>query len=127
MQRLFTSLTCAAVLSLSLLPPASAAEKPVLRVIVVQAPDVAAYVREIDVVRALWKKHNVPATLTVYRATYAGTDTGAVVVEARFPSMVALAQGMDAARSEPEIVAEMAKVVRLREVISDSLYEELSH
>ena len=123
----FAAVACAAALSLWPLAAALAADRPVMRVIVVQARDVAAYVREIDAVRALWKKHNVPATLTVYRASYAGTDTGAVVVEARFPSMVALATGMDAARSDPEIAAEMLKVAALREVISDSIYDELSH
>ncbi len=126
MNRRIAGLACAAVLALS--PSAAvAADKPVLRVIVVQASDVAAYVRELDLVRAAWQKHNVPATLTVYRASYAGPETGTVIVEARFPSMLALAQGMELARSEPEIVAEMAKLVPLRKVLSDSLYDELSH
>jgi hypothetical protein len=126
MKRLLASVVCATILALPPFAAAVAADRPVLRVIVVQPTDVAAYVKEIDAVRALWKKHKVPATLTVWRATYAGADTGAVVVGVQFPSLVALAQGMEAIRSNAEIGAEMTKVVALRKVVSDSLYEELS-
>jgi hypothetical protein len=127
MKRLFVAVACATVLALSPLAVASAADTPVLRVLVVQPTDLAAYLKEADVLRALWKKHNIQATLTVWRATYAGPDAGAIVVGVQFPSLLAMANGLEAIRSNTEATAEMAKIASLRKVVSDSLYEELSH
>ena len=127
MKRLFAGVACATVLALSPLASASAADTPVLRVLVVQPADVAAYVKEVGVLRALLKKNNVQVTLTVWQATYAGPNAGAVVVGVQYPSMLALAQGMETMRSNAEVAAEAAKVAGMRKVVSDSLYEELSH
>ena len=106
---------------------AAAADSAVSRVIVVQTADVPGYVHEVETLQALLKKAGVPATLRVWRATYAGADTGSIVVTVEVPNLAALAKLEDTIRTNPDISAEMKKISAMRKIVSDSLYELLSH
>jgi hypothetical protein len=106
---------------------AVAADTAVSRVIVVQTADVPGYVHEVETLQALLKKAGVPATLRVWRASYAGADTGSIVVTVEVPNLAGIAKVEDTVRTNPDVAAEMKKINAMRKIVSDSLYDLLSH
>jgi hypothetical protein len=104
----------------------SAAEPPVLRVVTVQTSDVPAYVREIESLKALYKKNGLDITVDAYQATYAGPNAGTVVVAVQVANLAALARMNELSRTQPDIAAAMNKLGTMRKVVSDSLYEKLT-
>jgi hypothetical protein len=106
---------------------APAADTAVSRVIVVQTADVPGYVHEVETLQALLKKAGVAATLRVWRATYAGVDAGSIVVIVEVPNLAGIAKVEDTIRTNPDLAAEMKKINTMRKIVSDSLYEALSH
>ncbi len=106
---------------------AVAADTAVSRVIVVQTADVPGYVHEVETLQALLKKAGVPATLRVWRASYAGSDTGSIVVTVEVPNLAGIAKVEDTIRTNPDLAAEMKKISAMRKIVSDSLYDLLSH
>ena len=74
----------------------------------------------------MYKKAGIPITLRVWRATFAGPNTGAVVVGIEAPSLATLAKMPEILKSNPELAAETKKIVAMRKVVSDSLYEPLT-
>jgi hypothetical protein len=106
---------------------AVAADPSVLRVIVVQTADVPGYVHEVETLQALIKKAGLPATVRVWRATYAGADTGSIVASIEVPNLETIAKLNDAFRTNPEMAAEMKKINAMRKIVSDSLFDLLSH
>jgi spermidine/putrescine-binding protein len=126
MKRTILSAAAVGILGLAASLPVSAAEPPVLRVVTVQTTDVPAYVREIEALKALYKKQGVAVTVDAYQATYAGPNAGTVVVAVQVANLAALAKMNELTRTQPDLVAEMKKVSALRKVVSDSLYEKLT-
>jgi hypothetical protein len=114
------------VLGLTASLSARAAEPPVLRVLVVQTADVAAYAHEIEVLRAIYKKQGMAVSIDAYRATYAAANTGTMVVAVQVANLAALAKMNETAKTQPDIVAEMKKINAMRKIVSDSLYEKLT-
>jgi len=106
---------------------APAADPSVLRVIVVQTADVPGYVHEVETLQALLKKAGVAATLRVWRATFAGVDAGSIVVSVEVPNLAGIAKIDETVRTNPEVAAEMKKINGMRKIVSDSLYDLLSH
>ena len=106
---------------------AGAADTAVSRVIVVQTADVPGYVHEVETLQALLKKAGVSATLRVWRATFAGAETGSIVVTVEVPNLAAIAKIDDTVRTNPDVAAEMKKINGMRKIVSDSLYDLLSH
>ena len=115
-----------AVIGLALGSGSALAASPILRVIVIQTTDLKAYIHEVDTLRAQFKKAGIPATLRAWRARFAGTDAGAVVVSVEMPDLATLAKLDEAQKSNAEIAATMQRIGGLRKIVSDSLYEELS-
>src|ERR1700688_1956793 len=106
---------------------AVAADTPVSRVIVVQTADVPGYVHEVETLQGLLKKAGVAATLRVWRASYAGADTGSIVVIVEVPNLAGIAKIEDTLKTNPELAGEMKKINGMRKIVSDSLYDLLSH
>ena len=126
-----TTMICGAVAGafglLASLSAAAADAPPVLRVLVVQTADVPGYVHEVETLQGLLKKAGQPAILRVWRATYAGPDTGSIVVSIETANLAAVAKIEEALRTNPDLAAEMKKINGLRKIVSDGLYEQLSH
>jgi hypothetical protein len=116
----------AATVGLTASLSALAASPTTLRVIVVQTADVPAYVHEINTLQAIFKKIGQQVTLRVWRATYAGPETGAVAVTVEVPNFMALAKLNETLQSNPEVAAEMKKIGGMRKIVSDSLYDQLT-
>ncbi|MGO9514191.1 MAG: hypothetical protein ACLP2F_11200 [Steroidobacteraceae bacterium] len=125
MKKAILSAAFAGLIGLSASLSAVAGDPTVLRVIVVQTADVPGYVHEVENLQALFKKSGQQVTVRVWRATYAGADTGAIVASIEVPSLTALDKLNEAIRTNPEIAAEMKKINGMRKIVSDSLYESL--
>jgi len=97
-----------------------------LRVLAVQPTDVSAYVHEVEGLQALLKKTGNPARIRVWKASFAGADTGAVVVSVEVANLAALAKLEETIKTNPELAAQMKKISGMREVVSDSLYDLIS-
>jgi ribosomal protein L11 len=114
-----------AVIGLALGSGSALAASSIQRVIVVQTTDLKAYIKEVDTLRAEFKKAGVPVTLRAWRARFAGAEAGAVVVSVEMADLATLAKVDDAQKNNAEISATMQRIGALRKIVSDSLYEEL--
>jgi hypothetical protein len=104
---------------------ASQTEAAVLRVIVVKTDNVSAYVKEVAKGEVLRKRLQFHANLRVWRARFAGSDTGAVVVSIEYPSLAVLAQEEAKGLTDPEYAAWLSGLDKIRTIFSDSTYDEL--
>ena len=102
-----------------------AAEPTVLRVVVVKADDVNAYVQQLEQGRALLKRLGSAGTVRAWRARFAGPDTGTVVVSVEYPNMAAFAADEPKIAGSAEYQAWLKGLDKVRKVVSDSLYQEL--
>ena len=120
----FKVLLCAAG-ALLLSFAAATAEATVLRVVVVQTADAAAYVKEIERGQALMKKAGFTEQIRVWRARFAGQEAGAVVVSVEYADMTTFAAEDKKMQTDPEISAWLKGLDKIRKIVSDSLYDEL--
>lgn len=119
-------LLCALGLMLIAGLPARAAEPTALRVLVVQPTDLKAYLHELDVAQGIIRKAGLSTKLRAWQAQFAGPEAGTVIVSLEFANLGELAHYYEMTRSNAELAAELAKIVTLRKVVSDSLYQELA-
>ena len=122
MRRMLTGILAALVLALG---AHAAAAAGLQRVIIVQPTDVAAYLKEIDTLRGLFKKAGVTVTLKVWRARFAAAEAGTIVVTEEVADLATLARLDDLQKSNPDIAATMGRIGKIRKITSDSLYEGL--
>jgi hypothetical protein len=109
----------------SLAPVASAAETVALRVVTVKTSDPAAYARELEAGRAIFKRLGSQVIIRSWRARFAGEGAGLVVVSLEFPSLVALATDDAKIAADPEAQAWLKGLDKVRTVVSDSIYQEV--
>jgi hypothetical protein len=103
----------------------SASAATITRVIGVQVTDLKAYAHEVDVLQGQLKKAGATVTIRIWRARFAGSDAGALIVAVEMPDLATLAKVDDLQKSNAEIAATMQKIGALRKIVSDSLYEEV--
>jgi hypothetical protein len=125
MSRKLLALVAAAACALSLTGNAFAANTGWLRVINVKTDNVAAYVQELDKGRAMMKRLGVNVTTRIWRATYAGPNTGMIVVSQEFPSWQAFVDTQSKTSADPQFSAWLAGLDKIRTIVSDSIYREL--
>ena len=101
------------------------AEATVLRVVVVETTDTAAYAAELNKIRAVMTRLGSKATVRSWRTRFAWPDAGAVVVSLEYPDMATFAAEDAQAMADPEYRALLKGLDRLRKIVSDSLYEEI--
>ena len=120
-------LSVLAVMGLALVSAAALPASTVLRVIAIQTSDIKTYRHEVDTLQGEFKKEGLPVTLRVWRATYAGPDTGTIIVTVEVPDIGTLAK-IEEAVTKPNsaLGATMKRIEAIRKIASDSLYEELS-
>jgi len=119
-------LRCLATAVLLCVLGGSMAQAATLRVVVVHATDADGYVKSIEQGKALLKSKGSPATIRVWRARFAGTDAGAIVVSVEYPNLEALAKDDAKMASDPELKSWLQSLDKLRKVVSDSVYNELT-
>ena len=120
-------LSVLAVMGLALASTAALPASTVLRGIAIQTPDIKTYRHEVETLQGEFKKEGLPVTLRVWRATYAGPDTGTIIVTVEVPDIGTLAK-IEEAVTKPNsaLGATMKRIEAIRKIASDSLYEELS-
>lgn len=106
---------------------AQVAEAVVLRVVVVETADAAAYAQEVVKVRPILKRLGSAAEVRVWRARFAGPETGTVVVSVEYADLATLAKDEAAAMADPEYRTWLAGLAKMRKVLSDSTYDELGN
>lgn len=106
---------------------AGVASASTMRVVIVQATDVAGYTKALEDGKALMKTKGGSGQIRAWIATFAGENTGTVVVSIEYASFEALAKDFTLMRTDPEIKAWLQGLSRYRKVLSDSVYEELKH
>jgi hypothetical protein len=117
------SLMFVAVLGLFVL--VGPAQAVVARVVVVQTTDEAAYMKQIERIRAANQRLGNKETVRVWRARYAGEASGSIVVAVEYADLAALAASNEKQRTDPEFQAILKELAGLRKIVSDSLYEEM--
>lgn len=125
MFRKLAVLAAVAGIAMGLAATAVADSSVVLRVVAIKTADVPAYVQEIDKARGMLKRLGLDVRVRVWRATFAGPDTGNVIVSQEYTSMVGFADGMTKAMADPEYVQWLKNLDKVRTVVSDSLYREM--
>ena len=103
---------------------AASAQATVLRVVVVEATDSAAYMGELAKIRATLTRLGSKSTMRVWRTRFAGPDAGAIVVSIEYPDMATFAAEDTKVQADPEYASLIKGLDRIRKIVSDSLYEE---
>jgi hypothetical protein len=104
---------------------AVSAEAATLRVVIVQASDPAAYVKELERGKELMKKAGLTGQLRVWRARFAGQDAGAIAVAIEYADLATFAAEDKKFQTDPELKAWIGGLDKVRKIVSDSLYEEM--
>ena len=111
--------------TLGLFAITAGAQATVLRVVVVETTDAAAYMSELAKIRAVLTRLGSKSTLRAWRARFAGPNAGAVIVSIEYADMAAFAADDAKSQADAEFSALLKGLDRVRKVTSDSLYEEL--
>ena len=115
----------AAILALCLFG-GTMAQAATMRVVVVETSDAAAYVKAIEQGKALLKSKGSPAAIRVWQARFAGDKAGSIVVSVEYPSLEALAKDDAMMSSDAELRAWLQSLDKVRKIVSDSIYSELT-
>jgi hypothetical protein len=118
-------LILAATATLGIFTLAATAEATVLRVVVVQATDSAAYMNDLAKIRATLTRLGSKSTMRVWRTRFAGPDAGAIVVSIEYPDMATFAAEDAKIQADAEYTSLIKGLDRVRKIVSDSLYEEM--
>jgi hypothetical protein len=98
-----------------------------LRVVAVSTDDVEAYVAELSKGKQMMAKLTPKMVMRAWQATFAGEETGAVIVSLEYPgSISAFATAWEKTLADKNMAAWLKDLGDLRELVSDSLYRELS-
>ena len=115
----------AVTILLSVSAPLLAQDAPVMRVIVVQTDNPSAYIKEVlETGRAHLKRLESTGNLRIWKAKYAGSNAGSVIVAIEFPSLAALAEDDKKTAADPALGAWVRGLDKMRKIVSDSLYSE---
>jgi hypothetical protein len=125
MLKIITSLALVFALGLGASNAALAEGKTYLRVIVVKTEDASAYLRELDKGKAMLKRLGVTVQMRAWRATFAGPDTGSLIVSQEYPSFAAFAEAAAKTAADPEFSQWLRNLDKVRKIATDSLYQEL--
>ncbi len=125
MFRKTTALIASAALALCLASTAYAASAVWMRVITVKSDNVSAYMKELDTGKAMLKKMGINVQMRIWRATFAGPNTGTVIVTQEYASWNALAESQAKTAADPEFGTWLKNLDSVRTITSDSLFREL--
>ena len=104
---------------------ANTAEATVLRVVVVETNDVAAYMGQLNTLRANLQRLGSKSTVRAWRARFAGPNAGSIVVAVEYADMATFAAEDSIIAKDAEYQATLKTMSQMRKIVSDSLYEEL--
>ena len=124
MKRFLACITLALLTAIAL--PAYADDHSTMRVVVVDTDDVAAYVAQLKIGKKLIEDQDDNWNMTAWQSTFAGPNTGSVIVAVQYPGGLAdFAAAWEKNQSNDEIAEWLAGLSSLRTIVSDSLYAEM--
>ena len=98
-----------------------------LRVVAVETDNVKAYADEIGNGRKIMEGINSKMTLRAWQATFAGGNTGNVVVALEYPgSLAEFAVAWEQLLADEKMAKWLSGLSGLRTIVSDSLYTEIA-
>ena len=98
-----------------------------LRVVTVSTSDVEAYVAELGKGKQMMAKLTPKMVMRAWQATFAGEETGTVIVSLEYPgSTSAFAAAWEKTLADKKMADWLKGLGDMRELVSDSLYRELS-
>jgi hypothetical protein len=103
----------------------SSAEATVLRVVVIETNDVAAYMGHLNTLKASMQRIGSKSTVRAWRARFAGPNSGSIVVAVEYADMATFAADDAMIAKDAEYQATLKSMSQMRKIVSDSLYEEL--
>ena len=125
MKSLATALFCVILASFSAATLADG--HTTLRVVTVSTDDVGAYVTELKKGKQMMATLNPKMVMRAWQATFAGAETGTVIVSLEHPgSISAFATAWEKTLADKKMADWLKGLGSLRELVSDSLYRELS-
>lgn len=104
---------------------ANTAEATVLRVVVVETNDVAAYMGQLNTLKASLQRLGSKSTVRAWRARFAGPNAGSIVVAVEYADMATFAAEDSMIAGDAQYQATLKSMSQMRKIVSDSLYEEL--
>jgi hypothetical protein len=104
---------------------AGPAQATVLRVVTVETSDVAAYSSDLAKIRALQQRLGSKATMRIWRARFAGPNSGMIVVALEYPDWPSFTADHVMQGSNAEYAALLKGLDTRRKIVSDSIYEEV--
>ena len=124
MKHILACLTLALAATLAF--PVLADDHSTMRVVSVQTDDVAAYVEQLKVGKKLIQAQDENWDISVFQATFAGPNTGNVVVAVSYPGgLAAFASAWEKNLADDEISAWLTGLSGMRTIVADSLYSEM--
>ena len=100
---------------------ANSAEATVLRVVVVETSDVAAYMGQVNTLKASMQRLGSKSTVRAWRARFAGPNAGSIVVAVEYADMATMAKEDSMIASDAEYQATLKTMSQMRKIVSDSL------
>jgi hypothetical protein len=98
-----------------------------LRVVMVNTDDVDAYVAELTKGKEIMSKIAPKMNMRAWQATFAGPNTGAVIVGLEYPGSLAdFAAAWDKILADKKMASWLKGLSPIRTLVGDSLYRELS-
>ena len=98
-----------------------------LRVVTVSTSDVDGYVAQLAKGKQMMAKVAPKMVMRAWQATFAGPEAGAVIVSLEYPGSVsAFAMAWEKTMADKDMAAWLKGLGSMRELVSDSLYRELS-
>ncbi len=114
-------------LTLSLSTAVFADGHSTLRVVAVDTDDAAAYTAQLKEGSRLIQAVAPKMTMRAWRATFAGTSTGTVIVGLEYPGSLAdFATAWEKIQADKSVAKWLGGLGGLRTIVSDSLYSEIS-
>jgi hypothetical protein len=105
--------------------PLRAQDTPVMRVIVVQTDNPAGYIKEVlETGQAHLKRLEGTGNLRIWKAKFAGSNAGSVVISIEYASLAALAAEDKKMAADPAFGTWVRSLDKMRKIVSDSLYSE---
>ena len=125
MKTLFKALVFAVLASLSV--TALADGHTTLRVVSVSTDDIGAYVAELRKGKQMMVKLSPKMEMRAWQATFAGEEAGSVIVALEYPgSLSAFATAWEKTLADKKMAEWLEGLGGVRELVSDSIYRELS-
>jgi len=120
----FVALVVVVGMMLGMSQATHAQKATVLRVVRIQTDDVAAYLQGLERGKGVMKKLGLTQSIRVWRAQFAGSDAGSVVVTIEYPDMASFAAADAKTSADPEYQEWLKSMLKVRKVVSDSIYRE---